>query len=169
MSDHKFNATLKAAQGYDAPWLTIGADSPDELRANLAGFAGLDANTDAAALVTAAASKLQSFWTAKDTLGGQVVAPPQSFTPQQAANVQQYQQSAAQPAPVGPATQYLSGQPAAPAVPQQQAAQPPAPSCVHGPMTHRTGTGAKGAWGAYFCPTPKGTPDQCKPVWDPKN
>ena len=79
MSDHKFNATLKAAQGYDAPWLTIGADSPDELRANLAGFAGLDANTDAAALGTAGAAKLQSFWTAEDTRGAQGDGPPQSF------------------------------------------------------------------------------------------
>jgi hypothetical protein len=166
MSDHKFNATLKAAQGYDAPWLTIGADSPEELRANLAGFAGLDVNTDAAALVTAAASKLQSFWTAKDTLGAQVVAPPQSFTPQQAANVQQYQQSAAQPAPVGPATQYITGQPAAPVVPQQQAAQPPAPSCQHGQMTFRSGTKNGKDWSGYFCPTPRGTPGQCKPVFN---
>jgi len=37
------------------------------------------------------------------------------------------------------------------------------PQCPHGPMTARSGSGAKGPWKAWFCPTPKGTPDQCKP------
>lgn len=40
-----------------------------------------------------------------------------------------------------------------------------APSCVHGPMTFRTGQGAKGPWKGYFCPTPKGTPNQCDPIF----
>lgn len=38
-------------------------------------------------------------------------------------------------------------------------------SCKHGEMTKRTGTGAKGPWKAFMCPSPKGTPDQCEPVW----
>jgi len=42
------------------------------------------------------------------------------------------------------------------------AAAPGAPVCPHGPMTRRTGTNARGAWTGYFCPSPKGTPDQCK-------
>jgi len=37
--------------------------------------------------------------------------------------------------------------------------------CQHGPMVTRKGTGAKGEWKGYFCPTPKGTPDQCTPQW----
>lgn len=37
------------------------------------------------------------------------------------------------------------------------------PQCPHGAMTPRSGSGAKGPWKAWFCPTPKGTPDQCKP------
>jgi hypothetical protein len=36
-------------------------------------------------------------------------------------------------------------------------------NCQHGPMTPRTGSGAKGPWKGWFCPTLKGTPDQCKP------
>ena len=36
-------------------------------------------------------------------------------------------------------------------------------TCKHGEMTYRTGNGAKGPWRGYFCPTPKGTPDQCSP------
>jgi lactam utilization protein B len=37
--------------------------------------------------------------------------------------------------------------------------------CKHGSMTLRSGTGAKGAWKGWFCPSPKGTPDQCQPVF----
>jgi hypothetical protein len=51
---------------------------------------------------------------------------------------------------------------------QQQA--PPAQqgegkTCIHGPMTYRSGTKNGKAWSAYFCPTPKGSPNQCAPVW----
>lgn len=37
--------------------------------------------------------------------------------------------------------------------------------CKHGPMKLRTGAGAKGPWKAWMCPSPKGTPDQCEPIW----
>ena len=36
-------------------------------------------------------------------------------------------------------------------------------TCKHGVMTFRTGVGQNGPWKGYFCPTQKGTPDQCKP------
>ena len=39
------------------------------------------------------------------------------------------------------------------------------PQCEHGDRTYKTGTGAKGPWAAWFCGTPKGTPDQCAPQW----
>ena len=42
---------------------------------------------------------------------------------------------------------------------------PTGKSCKHGQMSQRTGSGAKGPWKAYMCPSPKGTPDQCEPVW----
>jgi len=37
------------------------------------------------------------------------------------------------------------------------------PACKHGPMTLRTGVSEKTGkpWKGYFCPTPKGAPDQC--------
>jgi predicted RNase H-like HicB family nuclease len=38
-------------------------------------------------------------------------------------------------------------------------------SCSHGSMIGRKGSGAKGEWKGFFCPTPKGTPDQCPPQW----
>lgn len=58
--------------------------------------------------------------------------------------------------------------PAAPAAWDAPAAVPPTfgaaatQMCDHGPMTARTGVGAKGPWRGWFCPTPKGTPGQCK-------
>lgn len=39
------------------------------------------------------------------------------------------------------------------------------PQCAHGERTFREGDGPKGHWQAWFCPTPKGTPDQCSPEW----
>lgn len=54
------------------------------------------------------------------------------------------------------------------AAPVEQSAVKSAPAsggkaCKHGEMTFRNGTSAKGPWKGYFCPSPKGTPDQCEP------
>jgi predicted RNase H-like HicB family nuclease len=38
-------------------------------------------------------------------------------------------------------------------------------TCSHGTMVTRKGSGPKGEWKGYFCPTPKGTADQCTPQW----
>ncbi len=46
---------------------------------------------------------------------------------------------------------------------------PTSKSCKHGEMSKRTGSGAKGPWKAFMCPSPKGTPDQCEPVWIRRN
>lgn len=43
------------------------------------------------------------------------------------------------------------------------ASSPAGRECKHGPMTKREGSGAKGPWKGYMCPSPKGTPDQCPP------
>lgn len=53
------------------------------------------------------------------------------------------------------------------AQPQGQNLQAP-PSCIHGERVFREGNGAKGPWAAYFCPTPKDTPGQCKPLFRDK-
>jgi hypothetical protein len=57
--------------------------------------------------------------------------------------------------------------PAAP--PAFAAAASAAPNCAHGPRTGRSGTGAKGPWKAWFCNTPKGTPDQCEAIFLNRN
>jgi hypothetical protein len=41
----------------------------------------------------------------------------------------------------------------------------PAPSCKHGTRKHKSGAGSKGPWQAWMCPSAKGTPDQCEPMW----
>lgn len=41
----------------------------------------------------------------------------------------------------------------------------PSPSCKHGTRKHKAGAGAKGPWQAWMCPSAKGTPDQCEPIW----
>jgi len=61
--------------------------------------------------------------------------------------------------------------PVPPAIPP---AAPPAsnastPVCSHGEMIGRKGSGAKGEWRGFFCPTPKGTPDQCSPKFAQRN
>jgi hypothetical protein len=38
-------------------------------------------------------------------------------------------------------------------------------ACIHGNMTKREGVGPYGPYKAFMCPTPKGTPDQCKAIY----
>ena len=40
-----------------------------------------------------------------------------------------------------------------------------APNCSHGPMSFRSGQGAKGPWKGYMCAAPKGAPDKCETIW----
>lgn len=37
------------------------------------------------------------------------------------------------------------------------------PACQHGPMVARSGSKNGKDWSGWFCPTPKGTPNQCQP------
>lgn len=65
--------------------------------------------------------------------------------------------------------------PSAPAAPAQARSNAPAAAqsapdgdsrqCKHGDRVYKTGSSNGKAWKAFMCPTPKGTPDQCKPEW----
>jgi hypothetical protein len=71
-----------------------------------------------------------------------------------------------QSAPVAqPANAFAPVAPAGFAAPVPPATAVGSRSCQHGAMIQRTGQGAKGEWRAFFCPTPKGTPDQCQAVF----
>lgn len=39
------------------------------------------------------------------------------------------------------------------------------PTCAHGQRNARSGNGKRGPWKAWFCGSPQGTPDQCKPIF----
>ena len=67
-------------------------------------------------------------------------------------------------APVAPAPTYAAPSP----VPPTPGASAGDRHCNHGVMIKRTGVGTKGEWRAWFCPTPKGTENQCKPVFADK-
>lgn len=88
---------------------------------------------------------------------------PQPVAPAQPVGVPQPQPVAQAPAAPAPVPAPAPAAPAAPApapVPQQ------GPSCVHGPRVFRQNKpGASKQWAAWFCPTPKGTPNQCEPEW----
>lgn len=87
----------------------------------------------------------------------------------QALPVTEISTTVAPPQPVAAAPEWAAAAPAptwgAPAPANAVAA----PQCIHGTRTPRSGTGAKGPWKAWFCPTPKGTPNQCDAVWVQKN
>lgn len=55
--------------------------------------------------------------------------------------------------------------PAPAAAPAQVTAQGvPTPTCAHGARVYREAKPGSGKnWKAWFCPTPQGTPNQCKP------
>jgi hypothetical protein len=77
--------------------------------------------------------------------------------------------------PVASVTTLPNAAPAAPAgdgwdSPAPAFAQAQVPSCKHGPRTGRNGVYKSGAragqpYKAWFCPSPKGTPDQCSPMF----
>lgn len=150
MADGKVVATLKAGDKFDAPWITIGADSPEELAVlvDRAGQAGLGA---------AVANAARGFQ------GTYVVAGSAQVT--QVGYEQTAPPVGAQTAPVAPtAAPPVQGQ-AAPAVPAPTAPQADAKFCPHGQRTLYNGTKNGRAYTAFFCPLPKGHPDQCGPVW----
>lgn len=116
--------------------LTIRGDSPDEFIKNLVSLGTVPAVANLVSIIDGVAAVQAVF------PGSTVIESPQ-------------------PTPVAPA------QPFAPVAPPPSAAPatPTGPVCKHGAMTHRTGTNkANGnSWSGWFCPSPKGTPDQCSP------
>ena len=158
MTDNKINVTLKAGEGFAAPWVTIGGDSEAEAAFNLKAMIGDTQTGDFFALVTEAATALRGFYTASDQLGA-VAVPAPAYVPAPST----FQASSPGPgrweAPntTAPTQQW----PQAPA-PQ---AGPPAAQCLHGAMVHRSGSKNGRDWSGNFCPTPKGTVGQCAPVF----
>lgn len=118
---------------------TVRADTAEELDANIASVIANDLSGSIAGLeeiiTGATTTKTDPITILQDSLGATVI----NETP------------TAGFAPVPP--------------PQTSSPSVGARMCNHGPMVGRKGTGQKGEWKGLFCPTPKGTADQCQPIW----
>jgi hypothetical protein len=135
-------ATLKAGTGYDAPWIVLHANNPEQLNAQLDAIDdALMQKVTATAQLLIAANNLA----AKGMLSAPAPSQPSVQTPP-------YQ------APTPPAAQ-ATPTPAEPSVAA-------GPVCVHGPRVRREGTSGRGPWVGWFCPTKKGTPGQCSPEFE---
>jgi hypothetical protein len=111
-------------------------------------FAGFVSNLGSAALVPGINDLI-------DALEGKAVQ-----------NVVQSFEGTIQSAPTSqPANAFAPIAPAGFAAPVPTATAVGSRSCQHGVMIQRTGNGAKGEWRAFFCPTPKGTADQCQAIF----
>lgn len=138
MTEKNYVVNVKTTKG---TIVTARGDSAEELISNINALVAEGAADAIATLeqVLTGATPVQPSNSAVDTvvasLGGTVVSETPSFAP----------------------------------VPPPPSAAPPTSagqvSCSHGSMIGRKGSGAKGEWKGYFCPTPKGTPDQCPPQW----
>jgi hypothetical protein len=123
--------------------ITVRADSAEELNANITEMVNFGVNDSVLALEELFLGIMPTAPSAVDLVSQTLGATVTSITP-----VGNF-------APVPPPV-------ATPSVAGQR-------MCQHGPMVTRKGSGAKGEWKGYFCPTPKGTEGQCTPEWVTKN
>lgn len=140
--------TFKGGTGFEQPWIVIHAESAEKALEQI--------NNPALGELQRRTSDIATFFHGLRTAQGAFPAAKSEPVKQDAPAPQQGGWNA--PAQNPPS--WAQPEPAA-----QQASQPPAPSCIHGQRTYRSGTGRKGAWQAWMCPTPKGTPGQCEPEW----
>lgn len=157
-TDAPITVTIKGGKGYEVPWIVVRGESTDEVKDILSDIA----QSDLYQLTADAASLFQGAVTVTTTPAGSDAPTPAAgpTTParQDQAPVQQGSSYARRKASAG--TGGRGGQPdnsVSPGVTPE--------ACQHGERTYRNGQGAKGPWAAWFCPSPKGTPGQCEPLW----
>lgn len=132
--------------------VTIRGDEPQEFvdRVQAAAIAGFDTAVGAFEEIVTGASSAHALQTVVNAVGGTVI----STTPTAPAP-EPWAQEQGQFAPVAPPVAAYTPPPAGGS--QKQ--------CAHGLMTKREGQGPYGPYKAFMCPTPKGTPDQCKAIY----
>lgn len=123
---------------------TVRADTAEELNANITSAINFSVNDGVSAL--------------EELLLG-IVAPVATLSSPAEFVAQAFGGEVLGTTPIAPAVAPPAFAPVAPPA----VASPVAgdKTCTHGIMVRRTGNGAKGEWRAFFCPTPKGTADQC--------
>lgn len=125
--------------------ITVRGDSAEELTDNIQAFSNVSASDYVLALEEMFTATQNPVAAVQAALGATVV----NETPMTAAN---------NFSPVPPPVQ---AQATAPIGGSGTATR----NCIHGVMTKRTGEGQWGPYKAFYCPTPKGTADQCKPQY----
>jgi hypothetical protein len=134
VSEREFlTVTLKAGTGYDAPWLVAHANSVEEALEFLK-------HPDLDELMDLTARKGKELAKA---FGGS--------------------QSFAKPAASGSGGGWSKPAKQEPAGDVEWDPDAEEYTCVHGGAVQRKGESDKGPWTGYFCPQPKGSPDQCRP------
>lgn len=149
----------------DGDLLTVRGTSPDEFKTNIQGLVESGALDYVRALQGHAkgnpAAVVQQVIPEAQVVQEVQQVQAQQGPPPEWAGVQQ--PPAVQPGPSFAPQQYQ--QPAQPA-PQSYGQPSATPQCVHGPRTFKSGVNKQGKpWQAWFCPSPKGTPNQCEPEW----
>ena len=127
---------IKSGEGYDATLVNVYAKTPDELVQLLE---AVKTHAPLIAEAKGAVAFAHGIEVKKGSVSTQVEAPAQA---QQQGGWAQPQQQAA-PSWSNPAQQ--------------------GPACKHGPMVARSGNKNGKSWSGFFCPTPRGTSDQCPP------
>lgn len=155
MTDGKISLTFKGMHHPQQPWLVVSADTALEL-GQLVASLGIDITQYLQAVgSTGTISGASEQALANIDAGGlnAAVAPdkqatPQAYTPPAQAAPQPPAQNTNAPWGAAPSNGNFSK-----------------PQCHHGVRQHREGNGKRGPWAAWMCPSPQGTPDQCKPIW----
>ena len=132
---YAFQANFKFGPQYKETLVNVPASSPDEM------IGKLDWLTANAAKFVAAHEALHAAAGVAPLAGNVTKTEVVNDAPQQGSWSQPQQQAApswSQPAQQGPA-------------------------CKHGPMVARSGNKNGKSWSGFFCPTPRGTSDQCPP------
>ena len=149
----KVQVNIKSGEGFDATLVNIYAENPDELAQLLTAVTQFAPQIAEARGAVALAHGIE---VKKGSVEVQEKPVYQEQTGGWANN-----QPPGQQGPQEPQTSW--GQPQQ--TPPPQFAQPATagPTCQHGPMVHRSGNKNGRDWSGWFCPTPKGTPNQCSP------
>ena len=167
-SEAPFSLNMKPGPEYDAPGLTIRAETAESLH-NRTSEAE---NSPLFGTIVDAHAAFKARWLLSTKLGATTVET--QVAPQEAPQQPPAQQAGFAPAPAW-------GQPQAAAAPQGYAQPPAAPAPAGAasagapfipafgmPATFRSGQGAKGPWSAYFDPRPKQVTDAIQPDYTGK-
>lgn len=159
--NRKFQLNIKFGGGYEAPLLNIEGDTPQEFAANVQyAVDNIEHLVGATTLFLAAYNVQKPQDNPPPAPPVQPPAAPQGQPqgPWSQQGTQQAPPAFAQGSSFGGGDRGLNA-------PQQAEPQIPAQFCSHGQMQLRHNKpGAAKKWSAYMCPTPQGTPGQCKPV-----